>query len=172
MLMQRIIGESESHASKDSGPCWSLTSLRPTDPHLNPSIIRKKVVNPSPTVTSPVTPRLHEAMASSNTKGSSSVSPDEGFDEAARRLAQKHLHQSLQLPQTSSHGSLRVTFSTTSNFDQHELPVVLFIGPMFGSRYHLITFDKLAGSTGVRVIYVDRYVKSHQDWDNKLMCIV
>lgn len=97
-------------------------------------------------------------MASSTAGTASPASPAGAFDEATRRLAQKHLHQSFQLPETSSHASLRVTFATTSNFDQDELPVILFIGPMFSSRYHLITFDKLAERSGVRVIYVDRYV--------------
>lgn len=72
------------------------------------------------------------------------------FSEATRRLAQRHLHQSFW------HESLRVTFATTSNFDQNDLPVVLFAGPMFGNRYHLLTFDKLARTTGVRAIYPDR----------------
>ncbi|CZT18468.1 uncharacterized protein RCC_04313 [Ramularia collo-cygni] len=97
-------------------------------------------------------------MAPSTSNVQSSTSLDYASTEAIRRLAQLHLHQSLRLhvPQTIAQESLRVTFATTSNFDQHDLPVILFLGPMFGTRYNASTFDRLARATKVRCICVDR----------------
>lgn len=78
-------------------------------------------------------------------------------DKAISILCAKHLHQSLWLPATPDHPRLRVTFGTTSNFDNTALPAVLFIGPMFGGRWTTLEFDKLAAECGVRMICPDRY---------------
>lgn len=80
-------------------------------------------------------------------------------DRAIRKICSKNFHQALWLPQTADHAELRVTYSTTTNFDNVSLPVVLFIGPMFGPRYLALHLDKLAGDCGVRMICVDRYAR-------------
>ncbi|CAK3884595.1 Hypothetical predicted protein [Lecanosticta acicola] len=82
---------------------------------------------------------------------------DSAYEQATRLLSQRNLHQKIWLPQTSTHARLRVTFSTTTNFVEDEsLPVVLFIGPMFGTRYMGLMFDRMAREIGVRMICVDR----------------
>lgn len=82
------------------------------------------------------------------------ISPEE---QALPLLCSRHFHQVLWLPETESHSKLRVTYATTTNFDDASIPVVLFIGPMFGTRWLALHFDKLARDCGVRVICVDRY---------------
>lgn len=79
---------------------------------------------------------------------------------AIRILAQRNFHQHIWLPESTTHKKLRVTFATTSNFDDQTLPAFLFVGPMFGSRYLAVVFDKLARETGIRGIAVDRYEAS------------
>ncbi|RMZ90315.1 hypothetical protein DV736_g2464, partial [Chaetothyriales sp. CBS 134916] len=82
-----------------------------------------------------------------------SISPE---DQAIRIICMKHFHQSLWLPGTANHSKLKVTYSTTTNFDNVSIPAILFIGPMFGTRWNSLHFDKLARDCGVRVICVDR----------------
>ncbi|EXJ79584.1 hypothetical protein A1O3_07863 [Capronia epimyces CBS 606.96] len=82
-----------------------------------------------------------------------SLSPE---DQAIRLTCATHFHQALWLPQTANRAKLRVTYSTTTNFDNVSLPAILFIGPMFGTRWMALHFDKLARDCGVRVICVDR----------------
>ncbi|KAF2866832.1 hypothetical protein BDV95DRAFT_199452 [Massariosphaeria phaeospora] len=77
-------------------------------------------------------------------------------DRAIRMVCAKHFHQALWLPETTDHPKLKVTYSTTTNFDDVSLPVILFIGPMFGTRWYSLHFDKLARDCGARVICVDR----------------
>ncbi|KIW16904.1 hypothetical protein PV08_04094 [Exophiala spinifera] len=79
-------------------------------------------------------------------------------DQAIGLICKNCFHQSLWLPQTAEHPRLRVTYSTTTNFDNVSLslPVILFIGPMFGSRWDALHFNKLANDSGVRAIFVDR----------------
>lgn len=79
-------------------------------------------------------------------------------DRALRTLSAGHFHQCLWLPQTTDHPRLRVTYATTSNFSDETLPAILFIGPMFGSRYLTLEIDKLARDCGVRVIVPERHV--------------
>lgn len=76
--------------------------------------------------------------------------------EAIRMLAAGNLHQRLWIPQTDSHDRLRVTFSTTKNFHNDALPTVLFIGPMFSTRWFAADLDSLCEQAGVRTICVDR----------------
>jgi hypothetical protein len=78
-------------------------------------------------------------------------------DRALKTLSAGHLHQCLWLPQTTDHPLLRVTYATTSNFDDASLPAILFIGPLFNSRYLTLEIDKLARDCGVRVIVPERY---------------
>jgi len=78
-------------------------------------------------------------------------------DNALARVSAGHLHQCLWLPETQDHPRLRVTFATTSNFDDETLPVILFIPPMFGSRWIVLEMDKLARDSGVRVVFPERY---------------
>ena len=78
------------------------------------------------------------------------------MDEAIKRVCAKHYHRTLFLSQTANHPRLRVTYSTTGNFEDDSLPAVLFCGPMAGSRWNTILMDNLATTTGVRVICLDR----------------
>jgi len=77
-------------------------------------------------------------------------------DKALAFVCAEEFHRCLWLPETQDHGRLRVTFSTTKNFDQASLPAMLFVGPMFGSRYNSIDINHLAAECGVRVICCDR----------------
>lgn len=79
-------------------------------------------------------------------------------DEAIETVCARHLHQCLWLPESQSHGKLRITYSTTSNFHDTTLPTLLFCPPMFGSRWLAVDFDHTAKSQGVRIICPDRYV--------------
>lgn len=79
-------------------------------------------------------------------------------DTALATVSAGHLHQSLWLPETPDHPRLRVTYGTTSNFNDESLPAILFIPPMFGSRWFLLEMDKLARDCGVRVVFPDRYI--------------
>ncbi|KAK4985320.1 hypothetical protein LTR50_006040 [Elasticomyces elasticus] len=82
-----------------------------------------------------------------------SFSPE---DQAIRKTCTKHFHQALWLAGTASYPKLKVTYSTTTNFDNVSLPAILFIGPMLGTRWYALHFDKLATDCGVRIICVDR----------------
>lgn len=86
------------------------------------------------------------------------TSKNKAKDEAIQLFAQRCFHQCFHISATEKHDRLRVTFATTTNFEQTELPVVLFVGPMFGNRYFCLSFDKVAKENGVRVICIDRYV--------------
>ncbi|GAM89996.1 hypothetical protein ANO11243_080360 [Dothideomycetidae sp. 11243] len=77
-------------------------------------------------------------------------------DQAIQTICAKELHQALWLPETALHPRLRVTYSTTINFHDTTLPVILFIGPMFGTRYVSLQAGKLARECGVRLICIDR----------------
>lgn len=77
-------------------------------------------------------------------------------DQAIRMVCARDFHQSLWLPETAEHSKLRVTFATTTNFDDVSLPAILFIGPMFSTRWNALHFDSLARKCDVRVICVDR----------------
>ena len=77
-------------------------------------------------------------------------------EEALQFISKRNFHQTLLLPATDSHERLRVTYAITSNFDDNELPAILYFGPLFPSRYHAVGFDHIASVTGVRMICVDR----------------
>lgn len=78
--------------------------------------------------------------------------------EAIEKLCDKHFHQAFWVPanETLGHGRLRVTYSTTTNFEDESLPAVLFFHPMFGGRYGLTAYNALACEKGVRVVAPDR----------------
>lgn len=78
------------------------------------------------------------------------------MDEAYKFVCDKRFHRSLWIPETAEHPRLRVTFSTTTNFDDATLPAVLVCNPMFGTRYFAQDVNHLANICGVRVIFVDR----------------
>lgn len=78
--------------------------------------------------------------------------------DVAISFACKHcFHQDLHIPETVDHPRLRVTYSISTNFDDTDLPAVLFVGPMFATRWLTLEFDKLARESGVRLVSVDRY---------------
>lgn len=75
---------------------------------------------------------------------------------AIERLAQRCFHQCLWLPETVKHSRLRVTFATSSNFDDESLPVLLWVPPQFCSRYHISEMDNFAVKYEVRLVGADR----------------
>ena len=86
------------------------------------------------------------------------TSESSSIKDAIEAVCAGHFHQCLWIPETPEHGKLRITFSTTSNFEDMSLPTILFCAPLFGSRWASLEVDCLARSMGVRVINVDRYV--------------
>lgn len=80
------------------------------------------------------------------------------LDNAITFCSNIYYHRSLHIPASSSHGKLRVTYATTTNFENAELPVVLFCHPMGAARYLIFGFEEAARREGVRVVIVDRYV--------------
>ncbi|KAI7147850.1 6-phosphogluconolactonase, partial [Hortaea werneckii] len=80
----------------------------------------------------------------------------DGMDEAIALLCRANFHRALWLPETPAHGKLRVTYSTTSNFHNADLAVILFCGPLFGNRWNAVMIDRMSSAHGVRVICVDR----------------
>lgn len=57
------------------------------------------------------------------------------MDEAIRITSARHLHQVFWLSENELHDKLRVTYATSSNFSEKNLPVVLICAPMFGGRW-------------------------------------
>ncbi|KAI7490930.1 hypothetical protein KC351_g322 [Hortaea werneckii] len=78
------------------------------------------------------------------------------MDDAIALLCRANFHRVLWLPETPAHGKLRVTYSTTSNFHNAGLAVILFCGPLFGNRWNAVMIDRMASAHGVRVVCVDR----------------
>lgn len=80
-------------------------------------------------------------------------------DDAITYCSNRSFHQCIHLPATSQHPRLRVTFATTTNFDndaEEELPVILFCHPMGAARYMIYGFEHLAKKMGVRMVIIDR----------------
>ncbi|THY93835.1 hypothetical protein D6C92_05180 [Aureobasidium pullulans] len=80
-------------------------------------------------------------------------------DDAIAFASQKCFHRSITIDPTSAHQKLRVSFATTSGFDDDDkngLETILFCGGMGPSRLLLYRFDALAKKEGVRVIFIDR----------------
>ncbi|THV76831.1 hypothetical protein D6D29_08400 [Aureobasidium pullulans] len=81
-------------------------------------------------------------------------------DDAIAFASQKCFHRSITVGPTSAHQKLRVSFATTSGFDDDDgkngLETILFCGGMGASRLLLYRIDALAKKEGVRVIFIDR----------------
>lgn len=92
------------------------------------------------------------AKATTNLKATSPTA----LDTAITFCSNASFHQSIYLPASSSHPKFRVTFSTSTNFRDESLPVVLFCHPMGAARYLIYGFDEMAKREGVRVVIVDR----------------
>ncbi|KAI5197998.1 hypothetical protein E4T39_07008 [Aureobasidium subglaciale] len=90
-------------------------------------------------------------MTSSSTPQHSSP-----VDAAITFSCHENFHQSIILQATADHKALRITYATTTNFSNEELPVILFCHPMGAARYLTYEFEYLAVSTGVRVVCIDR----------------
>lgn len=81
-------------------------------------------------------------------------------NQAIRTVCGRNFHQTLWLPETATHQKLRVTYATTTNFDNVSLPVILYISQMYATRWGAVFCDRRARRYGVRVICVDRYVSN------------
>ncbi|THX24982.1 hypothetical protein D6D10_10013, partial [Aureobasidium pullulans] len=80
-------------------------------------------------------------------------------DDAIAFASQKCFHRSITIGPTSAHQKLRVSFATTSGFDddgKNGLETILFCGGMGASRLLLYGIDTLAKKEDVRVIFIDR----------------
>ncbi|KAI4756888.1 hypothetical protein E4T52_09051 [Aureobasidium sp. EXF-3400] len=75
-----------------------------------------------------------------------------------------NFHRSLHLPASPDHKRLRVTYATTTNFGDKQLPVVLFCHPMGAARYLIFGFEEVARKDGVRVLIIDRMLWNGVDW--------
>ncbi len=64
-------------------------------------------------------------------------------------------HQIFTLPATDNHGPLKITYSIAGP-QYGDVPTVLFIGGMFGTRWMGIGMDSFAEKEGVRVLFIDR----------------
>ncbi|KAI0436907.1 hypothetical protein F4803DRAFT_198279 [Xylaria telfairii] len=82
-------------------------------------------------------------------------SNDGGGVTASRYLDDQRFHQSFTLPPDANRPSeLKVTYADFGH--RNDERVLLFCGPLFGSRYVPATKDRLAKRYGVRVISPDR----------------
>ncbi|GAB7338129.1 hypothetical protein MBLNU457_4485t1 [Dothideomycetes sp. NU457] len=81
-------------------------------------------------------------------------------DYAITVISQRCFHQwTTYSDPTGSGKQFKVSFGTTSNFDQPgaaRLPTIFILGPMMCSRYMLVYYDYLAVKMGVRLIFMDR----------------
>ncbi|KAL3425300.1 hypothetical protein PVAG01_02091 [Phlyctema vagabunda] len=76
-------------------------------------------------------------------------------DELLAFASAAQFHQSLFLPATPSHGSLRVTFAVVGLLEE-SAPTMLWLGGMFGTRYDGLSKHHMATTMGVRLVYCDR----------------
>jgi len=81
-------------------------------------------------------------------------------DYALTITSQRCFHQWTTYPDPTGSGKqFKVSFGTTTNFDQagaDRLPTIFILGPMMCSRYFLVSYDYLAVKMGVRLIFMDR----------------
>ena len=66
----------------------------------------------------------------------SSLDNSTAMEQTNNILCARHFHQVFWLPESELHGRLRITYATTSNFVDKNLPVVLICAPMFGGRWY------------------------------------
>jgi hypothetical protein len=73
-------------------------------------------------------------------------------------------HRLFTLPATSSHGPLKISYSIAGpaplpdGDSEVDVPTILFVGGMFGTRWMAVSENWLAEKEGVRVLFIDRYV--------------
>jgi len=70
-------------------------------------------------------------------------------------------HQIFTLSATQTRGPMRVTYSIAGpepRGGDEDVPTVLFVGGMFGTRWMAVAINWLAEKEGVRVLFVDRWV--------------
>ncbi|GAB7349372.1 hypothetical protein MBLNU459_g8498t1 [Dothideomycetes sp. NU459] len=78
-------------------------------------------------------------------------------ERAAEFTRNSCFHRSFTIPQTAARGPLHVTYATTTNFDTNrDAQTVLWVGPMFATRFGCFDFNHVAEKSGVRFITVDR----------------
>lgn len=82
----------------------------------------------------------------------------QSFQEYAIELvAPRKFHQIFTLPATDKHNLLKVTYSITGPVEG-DVPTVLFVTGMFGTRLQGIGADWLAEKEKVRILFIDRCV--------------
>jgi hypothetical protein len=95
----------------------------------------------------------------SSSPGPPSSAP-EATIEVLELLSQSRFHRRFILPATADHDAFPVTYSDVGavggNGEDKQVPVVLFIPGMVGSRYFGVYLDHLAAKMGLRVLTIDR----------------
>ena len=81
-------------------------------------------------------------------------------NQAIEYLAHCRFHRRFILPATGEHEAFPVTYSDVGADGSDNVPTVLLIGGMYGTRYLGVHVHHLAAKMGVRIVSVDRYVLS------------
>lgn len=81
------------------------------------------------------------------------ISPEE---EAINLIAPRKLHQIFTLPATDEHPIVKVTYAIAGPDIGEDVPTILFIGGMFGTRYMAMWYNIFAEKQRVRMIFIDR----------------
>jgi hypothetical protein len=75
--------------------------------------------------------------------------------QALEYVSDCRFHRRFLLPATAEHGVLPITYADCGATGD-DAPTVLFIPGMFGSRYIVMLYHRLATKVGVRLLVVDR----------------
>jgi pimeloyl-ACP methyl ester carboxylesterase len=82
-------------------------------------------------------------------------------DQAIEILAPVKFHRVFTAPATATRGPLRASYAIAGvdvGEKEDDVPTILFISGMMGTRYQALSLDYLAEKEGVRVLFLDRSV--------------
>lgn len=89
------------------------------------------------------------------------------------------MHRELTLPATAKHDALNVSYADVGQLPAPsgagsvaDHPTVLFIPGMFASRFLSLTLHTIAEKLGVRVLVVDRYLRSISPFQSRLLSLM
>lgn len=84
-------------------------------------------------------------------------------DQAIEMMAPRKFHRLFTAPATDKRGLLKVTYSIGGvDVDEKgadDVPTILWVGPMFATRYQAVFLNWIAETEGVRMVFIDRFVK-------------
>lgn len=82
---------------------------------------------------------------------------DPGIKKQALELVQlPKFHRKFTIPQTSTHDELQVSYAIAGPDVGEDVPTILFLGGMFGTRWMAAVQNWFAELNGVRMIIIDR----------------